>query len=77
MLKLFGVLREYVSDRGYIKFSRKSLHKPEHALPEQILPRQVYALRKVIYFLIFIKLLDIASLDIAGPKNVPFRAIIE
>jgi hypothetical protein len=37
----------------------------------------VYALREVIYFLIFIKLLDISSLDIAGPKNIPFRAIIE
>jgi hypothetical protein len=77
MLKLLGVLRKYVSYRGYIKFSRKSLHKPEHALPEQILPRQVYALWEVIYFLIFIKLLDISSLDIAGPKNVPFGTIIE
>lgn len=77
MLKLLRVLWEYVCNRGYIKFSRISLHELEHALPEQILPGQVDALRKVINFLIFIKLLDISSLDIPGPKDVPLRAIIK
>ena len=77
MLKLVGVLWKNVCDRGNIEFSRKSLHEPEHALPEHILPRQIYALWEVIYFLIFIKLLDISYLDIAGPKNIPFGTIIE
>jgi hypothetical protein len=38
-----------------------------HALPEEVLPRELYALREMIGLLILIKFLDITGLDISSP----------